>query len=570
MNTILWQIAIGLGIFLYGMSCLEQGIRDLGDARLRRWLANSTRNPLSSTLAGAAITAILQSSSMVSLLVLAFASAGVIPLYNGIGVILGANLGTTITGWLVATLGFKLDLDAVALPLIGFGGMLHVMLGDRSRIVHWGRTALGLGLLLFGLSLMKASVDSLPQRFDISMLQGYHPVVYLLTGTLLAALIQSSSASVMMTLAALHGGLISLPEAGALVIGADLGTTSTTLLGSLTGPGIKRQLAMSHVIFNVVVDIGAFVLLLPLLPAAVEFLHLSDPLYGLVAFHSTINLIGVLAFLPLLGIYSRWISARFKTGAEQLPVLSQIPVQVPEAALAALRKYLLSLWLIAMRNNLSYFSLHPGKLKLSTESMNALRQIQPNTDSSSSKETYEQIKQREVEILRFSFGLQQQPLTPAQAAELLALTEMTRSIVYCSKTLRDISRDLHDIAAAVRHSDSVAWMYSEHQHYQRELLEKLLPLMTEHHNPQFAREILEKLDAGNNAYHEKMNLNVQQRLSGEDDQLISLSTLLNVNHEIHHATRSLLHSVATWIRLTQPGGSTLTGEVAGNPVAPAN
>lgn len=128
--NIIWTVMLGLGVFLYGITQLEIGIKQISGDRLRQWIGSSTRWAASSALSGAVVTALLQSSSMVSLLVLAFASAGTIPLYNAIGVILGANVGTTITGWLVTTVGFKLPLQAFVVPLIGLGSLGQVLLPE--------------------------------------------------------------------------------------------------------------------------------------------------------------------------------------------------------------------------------------------------------------------------------------------------------------------------------------------------------------------------------------------------------------------------------------------------------
>jgi len=182
----------GLGIFLFGMSQLEKGIRRLSDARLRFWLRNSTKHSFGSITLGVVSTALLQSSSMVSLLVLAFASAGLLPLVNAIGVILGANLGTTMTGWIVATIGFKLDLEALSIPILGISSLVIVMMRKNSGLNSTAIVFLGIGLLLFGLSIMKASMDAIPERWDVSLFQGHHPAVYLLLGVIITFLIHLS------------------------------------------------------------------------------------------------------------------------------------------------------------------------------------------------------------------------------------------------------------------------------------------------------------------------------------------------------------------------------------------
>jgi len=257
------------------MSQLEYSISKLGDARLRIWLRSSTNTPLASISTGIISTALLQSSSMVSLLVLAFASAGLLPLVNAIGIIVGANLGTTLTGWLVALLGFKLDLAAAALPLFGLAAFALALTKRQTRFHYISGIVLGFALLLFGLGIMKSSMETIPDLWDITVLQGHNGFVYLLAGVLIAALVQSSSAVMIMALAAVDAQIIALTEAAALIIGADLGTTSTTVLASITGNTIKRKLAFAHFIFNFFVDFAAFFLLLPILPAMLAFASIS-------------------------------------------------------------------------------------------------------------------------------------------------------------------------------------------------------------------------------------------------------------------------------------------------------
>ncbi len=245
------DLLFGIGIFLYGMSELEKGIRNLGDARLKALIRSGSSTRISSVLVGTITTAILQSSSVVSLLVMAFASAGLLPLVNAIGIILAANLGTTATGWIVATLGFKFDLEALAIPLVGTSAFALVLLREGARLHSSARIFIGIGLRL-GLGIMKSSVETLPQQWDVASFSGRSAFVYLLVGIFITLLIQSSSAVVMMALTALNSSLFSLQDAAALVIGADLGTTGTAILASIPGSTIKRKLAAatSHSILS--------------------------------------------------------------------------------------------------------------------------------------------------------------------------------------------------------------------------------------------------------------------------------------------------------------------------------
>ena len=179
-----------------------------------------------------------------------FVGAGLLTFAQGLGVVFGANIGTTFTGWIVTTIGFKLDLGGLALPLLVIG-MLGAVALERSRQA-WGSALLllGLGLLLYGLGFMKESVEAFAGSLDLSGLTGTHPYWFFVTGFVFAAIIQSSSATMMITLSGLNAGVIDLVSAGAIAIGADLGTTSTLMLGSLRGNAAAKQVALAHLLYN--------------------------------------------------------------------------------------------------------------------------------------------------------------------------------------------------------------------------------------------------------------------------------------------------------------------------------
>ena len=209
--TNLLQALAGLGLFLFAMSQLESAARALLAGRAAGWLQQAAGTPVKGVLLGVAVTALMQSSSLVGLLVLALVTVRVLALRHALAIMLGANLGTTMTGWLVTVLGFKLSLGEAGLPLAGLGGLLAIALPEGQRSL--GRFVFALGLLLLGLDTMKTAVEVVGTRFDLAVLQGLPPIVYLLVGVGLTALIQSSSASMLISLAALNGGLVSLPEA---------------------------------------------------------------------------------------------------------------------------------------------------------------------------------------------------------------------------------------------------------------------------------------------------------------------------------------------------------------------
>jgi len=529
----------GLGLFLLGMTQLEYGIRKLSDVRLRHWLRSSTGTSVSSVGTGVVATALLQSSSMVSLLVLAFASAGILPFVNAVGVILGANLGTTFTGWIVVIFGFKLDLESLALPLLGLSAF-GVAFSDReTRPQYAALIVLGIGLLLFGLGIMKTSMEVIPEHWDVSVIQGRNPLVYLLFGVLITALVQSSSAVMMMALAAVNAQFIALPEAVALIIGADLGTTSTTVLGSISGSPVKRQLALAHCVFNLIVDLAAFLLLLPVLDQLLSLLKITDPLFGLVAFHSTMNLLGLLGFIPVLGVFADWIEKLFQRYAGQPgSLLDRVPVKVIDAALTALENTVHSVVLQSVCNAMRIFRLRPNHL----EKLDA--QIQKTSESISGldfERGYEYLKSQEGDILRYSARIQSQQLEERDVAELARLQRITRGVIYCNKALKDIAGDLRELR--LNPDPALNALYDDQRSYHQHFYQKILDLLLDDHAREFVLEELEQLDQLNDRHHDEVNQRVYARAGQEsvDGTLVSLQ--LNVNREIRLACRHILRSV---------------------------
>ncbi len=430
----LWQLVAGLGLFQFGLKQLEHGIAELSGAGFRRWLREATRRPLTGIVAGAVSTAVLQSSSVVTLMVLAFVGAGIVELRGAIAVVFGANLGTTMTGWIVATIGFKLGFDEIAFAFMGLGALGVVFLADGSRRLEAARLLLGLGMMLFGLGLMKSGVDQLAQTFDLSPWVALGPVAMVASGLLLTAVIQSSSGAIMIALSAVHAGILGLPEAAAFVIGADLGTTVTTMLGAIKGPADKRRVAAAHFLFNLQNSVVALILRLPILALIAGPLAINDPLYALVAFHTIINLLGVILYSPFIGAYARFLGRHFQQREDQLAShIAATDPRVPEAALAAMAAELRQMIGRALelgRRTLGITS--PSRALGGLVAHGGRRGVE------TPQQAYRAIKQLEGDVLGYAAKLQQQSLDPAQAERLQYLLHAVRASVTGSKALMDI------------------------------------------------------------------------------------------------------------------------------------
>lgn len=539
--NMLFMVLIGLALFLFGMQQLEAGIRALGLKTFQKWLAWSTGSPIGSVATGIAVTGILQSSSLVSLLVLAFASAEVLPLYNAIGILLGANLGTTLTGWIVTAIGFKLSMGAITLPILGLGATLQLVQQRFPKTAATGRILFGLGLILFGLEAMKDIMADMATYWDINALQGQSSYLYFAVGAMIAALIQSSSATMMLTLAALNSNIISLQAAAAIVIGANLGTTSTTVLASIGGGAIKKQLALAHLVFNVVVDIGAFFVLLPALPLFVAKVGIQDPLVVLVGFHSLFNFIGVLIFLPLLKPFAEWISKQFAETPNLAVALMHQPTAVPEVALIAIDKALEVLIADFSLLITHYVRLPPEATAPPKRMASAI--FAARKGHTSEDERYRQIKATESAIFAFGLKLEDESLTKTQRKFLKNQIRQARTLTYSAKVLKDIHLDLHAISE--HEHQQVVDIYNGHREFLRQILSELYQLYEV--IPAEARaDKIQSLKLRNEK-HYKDNarlvpaLVAKRKITGEE-----LSTLLNMNREINHAVKDLLEAAESW------------------------
>ncbi|WP_372767356.1 Na/Pi cotransporter family protein [Pseudoalteromonas sp.] len=301
----------GLGIFLIGMLVMTDGLHGLAGDAVRRALTKFTKKPLTGALTGAVCTAILQSSSATTVAAVGFVSAGLLNFSQALGIIFGANLGTTVTGWLVVLLGFKLKLGTLLLPVIFIGALLRLF--AKEGLAKLGFALAGFGLIFVGISLMQQGMSGLeyyltPEAFPPNTWFGR--VQLLLIGISITLVTQSSSAGVAMAMTALFAGAINFNQAATLVIGMDIGTTFTAAIATLGGSVDSKRTGFSHVIYNLLTAILALALLTPfttLLNTWLPGFILSNSEIALVSFHSLFNLVGVLVVLPLTNQFSKLV-----------------------------------------------------------------------------------------------------------------------------------------------------------------------------------------------------------------------------------------------------------------------
>jgi len=364
------EAAGGLALFLLAMATMTDGLRLFGGRNLKSLLERSTATRLRGVAVGALVTAIVQSSSAVTVATIGFVNAGVLGLPHALGVVFGANLGTTMTGWLVSLVGFGFKIDAYALPILAIGVALKLAAPGR-RVQGLGGALIGFGLFFLGLALLQGAFGALSETLTVHLPSAdgaIGVVLFVAVGFAATVLTQSSSAAVALILTAAGQQAIGLDAAAAAIIGANVGTTSTAALAALNATPNARRVAAGHIIFNLVTGVVALALLpavLWLTGAASEWLRVAGRTAPTLAlFHTLFNLLGVILMLPLIGWLARRLERLFRTQEEDLGRPRHLDATVantPALAMAALQEELRRMRRLVLSNVAAAFAAAPSR-----------------------------------------------------------------------------------------------------------------------------------------------------------------------------------------------------------------
>lgn len=530
-----WMFLAGLGIFLFGMRHLEEGIKGLAGKSFQKIVKRFTNKSWKGILTGTFVTAILQSSSMVTLLVLAFLGAGMLSLKNALGVVLGANLGTTFTAWIVAALGFKMNIADFSFPLLALGILSYLFLESRPFLKNLGVFLIGFGLLFLGLDFMKDALDAVADQIDMNFFSQFGLWAFLLLGLIVTALVQSSSAMIVIILSALNAGLIDVYQSFAMIIGANIGTTSTLLLGSLAGTADKKRLALANVIFNTIAGISIFIFLEQVVDSVYDLLKMTDPLMELVLLNTLLNLAGILLFLPFLGPFQKFLKKRFKNAepSGETLYIKNITTEFPEVALKAIKDELAQVYLNVQDFIQHCFAVTNGNKKGS--GWKSIFQTAVNIN-----EKYDKIKRLEDELTTFYLQLQEKNLSVLESEQLTSNMIALRSLVYGAKDIKDVA---HNIKFIIDSEDPLAL----------EILEKLRAFVNnkidEIHryidvdttNAPTLNQMLES----NESFYNEMITFLYQNVKGLSKKGIQVSTITNV---IRQTVSSMNHICQAFMR----------------------
>ena len=353
--VILGGLAGGIGLFILGMGLMTDGLKLAAGPALEHILAGSTRTRIRGLASGALVTALVQSSTAVTVATIGIVNAGLLSLSQAIWLVFGSNIGSTMTGWLVALVGLKFNIQILVMPLIGIGVLLRLA-GDGRRRSSLGTALAGFGLLFLGIDMLRESFTALPSDFNLPAGEDWLSVLLqVLAGFLMTLVMQSSAASLTIALTAAEGGLLTIQGAAAVVIGANVGTTATAVFAAIGATPSARRVAASHVLLNLTAATVALALL-PWMPRAIaaagEWIGLgASPAPTIALYHTAFNMLGVVLVWPLADRLIVFLQSRFQATRDEprSEFLDKTVLAVPELAIAALERELRAMGEVSRR-----------------------------------------------------------------------------------------------------------------------------------------------------------------------------------------------------------------------------
>jgi phosphate:Na+ symporter len=528
-----WILLGGIAIFLMGTGMMEEAIRQLAGRRFKLFLKKSTENPLKAVGSGAFVTALLQSSSVVNLFVLSLVGSGVMRMRQALAVMLGANLGTTFTSWMIAMIGFNLNLESYALPVFGLSGMLMYYAGKDSSLRVWARLFAGFSLLFWGLGFMQKSMQELVLKIDFSVLTGYHLIIFLFAGMIITGIVQASSVTIAITLSALHSNVINIQMAAALVLGAEIGTTFKLALASYKGSAAKKRVASGNIIFNLLTSLIVFLLLKPLIDLLYHQIGSGNTIVTLVVFQTFVNLFGIVLFFPFLNYFGNFLD-RLYNHESALDYLKKISAGEHEIAIEAMEREAAHFISRFNRLTASIFELHySDKFDESAKSVLSYK---------SPAELYEILKRHYGELHSFVITLNTKGMSPEELERKDQLMNCIRNGMYAAKSIKDAKDDIEHLRNSS--NDTKYTFYLHLKQLTGEFTDQINRLLGG--DSLQAGELMHLFDEIQGNYQKDLQSLYDQAISQKVDA-IEIATMLNVHREIVSAYKSAVFALKDYL-----------------------
>jgi phosphate:Na+ symporter len=543
MDSRIWMVFGGVGLFLIGMHLLETALSQLASRDFKLLLRRNTSNNARAVFSGIITTALLQSSSIVSFMTLAFAGSGIIKLQNALAVILGANIGTTISNWLIATLGFSFNIDMIWYPILGLGGIILVLFRGNKKIEHLCFFFIGLTFLFIALGFMKTGMLDTVNRFDFGAFNNYPPIVFVIIGFIITFLIQSSGATVAITLSALYAKAIPFHLAVAVIIGSELGTALKLVLAAVGSSPEKKRLAAGNILLNLVTTLLAFIFLYPLIDLVTRIMGISDPLQGLVAFQTVINVAATILFFPFLNLVSRLLEKWFRGNNTRstLYIDETIP-SVPGFAQEIFRLEVFYFLKRVLAYNAAEFRLSNNEIGL--EGIFTEKEWTKEISHNHLDDRYSEIKKAQGEIIAYYVKMQKNMSNPDELAQVNQYMKSVQSAMHAAKGFKDINHNKNELLQSGNDLK-----FEQFAHFSRIIhknLEQLSVLMNNTNKAEIINQLQEQLSQIQADYKELLDSiysNAGKNALLEKD----ISTLQNMNRELYSANKSLIYAISDFM-----------------------
>ncbi|MCC6371759.1 MAG: Na/Pi cotransporter family protein [Bacteroidia bacterium] len=533
----IFKLLAGIGLFLFAMYLLEESLKNLSGRNFKRFLQKITKTTIGAASGGALVTAVLQSSSMVSVMVLAFVGAGVFTTKSAMAIILGANLGTTLDSWMVATLGFTTNIEVIAYPAVCVGGLLLILFGKHAVSKYIAYFLFGFGLLFIALSFMRSGMETQVKNLNLQHYSGMSVLLFLGAGFLITLLVQSSSVTMALTLTALNAHALPLNAAAAIVLGSETGTTMKIILGAISGNASKKRVVLGNLLFNVFLTIMAFIFLTPILKLITDVLQVENPLLQLVSFSSLINLLGLCLFLPFLKYFSDFLSRFFKDTNEGVTVfIENANVNEPQTCLDLFEKETEFLIYETVLFNASLFDIKPGDAGGNAfyDDINLKRAFYKRTDL----EKFTFLKQVQGALQ----ALYMQLVFSAKSPQQIHINQLNSSVRNAINSANELHGMLSNLSNLKRSSKDIKFnLFLQHQTETELFYQKLLQIIFKKNVSHFL-QLKTMLTETQNAYSNSLNnfyKNARTALLDDSD----LSIVVNFNHALFTSNRALIMAV---------------------------
>jgi len=527
----IWKSLAGVAIFLLGMKLLEESMGGLASRPFKLFLRKQTSNKLKGVLGGTIVTAALQSSSVINLMILAFVGADVITMQNAMSVILGTNIGTTLNSWIIALVAFKFNIENFAFAITAIAGIGYFLSGKESRYYKWSGFLLGLGFLFLGLDYIKLGMEGLVKTIDFRQYQQSGILIFFLIGLVITSLVQASSVTMAITLGALHANVISLYDAMAIVLGGEVGTTLKLLLASIKGIAAKKRVALGNFIINMVMGLLIIIFLSPVKNLITDLIGIKDNLIALVFFQTFINVISFILFFPFLGLFAKFLESRFKEVGAKTMFIHKVPASETDLAIEALEqesKHFLFAVIDLMSES---FDIKPRRhlASLPLRSFN---------------EQYDHLKSLHGEIHAYYILIQKSATHEESIEKQNRLISSVRNGMYAAKNIKDVHYDIRQLSNS---SNDIKYnFYLRTQDKIAAFCKQVYEIMSSPNDITNFEKIEGLYKETQQGYTRSLQELYKEGMSKHVNQL-EISTLINFNREMYTAYKSLVFALKDYL-----------------------